>query len=47
MISALGTPETHWLETTIVGVCLTIGCAALFPYVLGLPMPLLPHFLVQ
>ena len=47
MISALGTPETRWMETTIVGVCLTIGCAILFPYVLGLPMPLLPRFLIQ
>ena len=47
LISALGTPETRWVETIIVGVCLTIGCALLFPYVLGLPMPLFPHFLVQ
>jgi putative tricarboxylic transport membrane protein len=47
LISALGTPETRWTETIIVGVCLTIGCALLFPYVLGLPMPLFPHFLVQ
>jgi putative tricarboxylic transport membrane protein len=47
LISALGTPETRWTETIIVGVCLTIGCAFLFPYVLGLPMPLLPRFLVQ
>jgi Tripartite tricarboxylate transporter TctB family len=47
LISALGTPETRWVETLIVGVCLTIGCAFLFPYVLGLPMPLFPRFLVQ
>lgn len=47
MIAALGTPETRWMETVIVGVCLTIGCALLFPYVLGLPMPLFPRFLVQ
>jgi hypothetical protein len=47
LISALGTPETRWVETLIVGVCLTIGCAVLFPYVLGLPMPLFPRFLVQ
>src|SRR3982074_952930 len=26
MISALGTPETRWKETIIVGICLTIGC---------------------
>lgn len=47
LISALGTPETRWGETLIVGVVLTIGCALLFPYVLGLPMPLFPRFLVQ
>lgn len=47
LISALGSHETRWLEAVIVGVCLTIGCAVLFPYVLGLPMPLFPHFLVQ
>jgi putative tricarboxylic transport membrane protein len=46
LISALGTPETRWVETTIVGVCLTVGCAVLFPYVLGLPMPLFPRFLL-
>jgi Tripartite tricarboxylate transporter TctB family len=47
LISALGTHETRWIETAIVGICLTIGCALLFPYVLGLPMPLFPRFLVQ
>ncbi len=47
LISALGTPETRWVETIIVGLCLTIGCALLFPYVLGLPMPLFPRFIVQ
>jgi putative tricarboxylic transport membrane protein len=47
LIAALGTPETRWIETFIVGISLTIGCALLFPYVLGLPMPLFPHFLVQ
>lgn len=47
LISALGTPETRWIETLIVGICLTVGCALLFPYVLGLPMPLFPRFLVQ
>jgi putative tricarboxylic transport membrane protein len=47
LISALGSHETRWLEATIVGVCLTIGCAFLFPYILGLPMPLFPRFLVQ
>ena len=38
LISALGTPETKWTETIIVGVCLTIGCSLLFPYALGLPL---------
>jgi putative tricarboxylic transport membrane protein len=47
LISALGSHETRWVEAIIVGVCLTIGCAVLFPYVLGLPMPLFPRFLVQ
>src|SRR5450432_463613 len=36
IISALGTPETKWKETIIVGICLTIGCSLLFPYALGL-----------
>jgi putative tricarboxylic transport membrane protein len=47
LISALGTPETRWTESIIVGACLTVGCAVLFPYVLGLPMPLFPRFLIQ
>jgi putative tricarboxylic transport membrane protein len=47
IISALGTPETKWKETVIVGICLTIGCSLLFPYALGLPLQLFPRFLVQ
>jgi putative tricarboxylic transport membrane protein len=47
LISALGTPETRWKETIIVGICLTIGCSLLFPYALGLPLQLFPRFLVQ
>jgi Tripartite tricarboxylate transporter TctB family len=47
MISALGTPETRWRETVIVGICLTIGCSLLFPYALGLPLQLFPRFLLQ
>ena len=46
LISALGSHETRWLEAIVVGICLTIGCAFLFPYILGLPMPLFPHFLM-
>jgi putative tricarboxylic transport membrane protein len=47
MIAALGTPETRWLQTTIVGICLTAFCSFLFPYALGLPLSLLPRFLLQ
>jgi len=47
MIAATGSHETRWLEAAIVGACLTVGCALLFPYVLGLPMPMFPRFLVQ
>ncbi|MEA2894309.1 MAG: hypothetical protein QOI05_5102 [Bradyrhizobium sp.] len=47
MISALGTHETRWKETIIVGICLTAFCSFLFPYGLGLPMQLWPRFLIQ
>jgi putative tricarboxylic transport membrane protein len=47
IIAALGTPETRWKETIIVGICLTVGCSLLFPYALGLPLQLFPRFLVQ
>jgi putative tricarboxylic transport membrane protein len=47
IIAALGTPETKWKETIIVGICLTIGCSLLFPYALVLPLQLFPRFLVQ
>ena len=47
MIAAAGSRETRWVEAAIVGACLTAGCAVLFPYVLGLPMPMFPRFLVQ
>ncbi len=47
LIAALGTPETRWTETIIVGVVLTVFCSLLFPYGLGLPMPLWPRFLIQ
>jgi len=45
MIAALGTHETQWKETIIVGICLTAFCALLFPYALGLPLQMLPSFL--
>ena len=47
LVSALGTPETRWTETIIVGIALTAFCSFLFPYALGLPMQLWPRFLVQ
>ena len=47
MIAACGTPETRWTETFIVGVCLTTFCSLLFPYALGLPLQLLPSFLIR
>jgi putative tricarboxylic transport membrane protein len=47
MVAALGTHETRWKETAIVGVVLTALCSFLFPYALGLPMQLWPRFLVQ
>ncbi|MGY2847971.1 hypothetical protein ACVMDN_005225 [Bradyrhizobium sp. USDA 4510] len=47
MIAAMGSQETKLVEAIIVGACLTLGCALLFPYVLGLPMPMFPRFLIQ
>jgi hypothetical protein len=47
MISALGTPETKWKETLIVGIALTAFCSFLFPYALGLPLQLKPRFMIQ
>lgn len=45
VIAALGTEETRWKETVIVGILLTIGCSLLFPYALGLPLDLFPRIL--
>ena len=47
MIAALGTPETRWKETIIVAVCLTAFCSLLFPYALGLPLQMLPRFMIR
>src|SRR6185369_2152453 len=47
LIAACGTLETRWVETVIVGACLTAFCALLFPYALGLPLQLLPTFLIR
>ncbi len=45
MIAAMGSDETKWTEAVIVGICLTLGCALLFPYALGLPLDLFPRIL--
>lgn len=45
IIAALGTPETTWKSTIIVGIALTTGCSLLFPYALGLPLDLYPSIL--
>ncbi len=45
MIAVMGSSETQWKEAIIVGICLTIGCALLFPYALGLPLDLFPRIL--
>src|SRR5256714_12443096 len=47
LISACGTAETRWIETLIVGACLTAFCALLFPYALGLPLQMLPTFMIR
>jgi putative tricarboxylic transport membrane protein len=47
LIAALGTTETRWKETIIVGACLTAFCALLFPYALGLPLQMWPTFLIR
>ena len=45
LIAAMGSDETRWKEAVIVGIFLTIGCALLFPYALGLPLDLFPRVL--
>ena len=47
LIAACGTAETRWVETLIVGACLTTFCSLLFPYALGLPLQLLPTFMIR
>jgi putative tricarboxylic transport membrane protein len=47
LIAALGTPETRWGETVIVGIVLTAGCCLLFVVGLRLPFALWPAFLAQ
>ena len=45
MVSALGSHETRWGETAIVGVLLTAFCVGLFQYGLGLSFELWPEFM--
>lgn len=45
MVAALGSNETRWVETIVVGVVITAFCSFLFPYALGLPFQLLPRFI--
>jgi hypothetical protein len=47
LISAIGSPETKWTEAIIVGICLTVFCSLLFPYALGLPLQMLPKFMIR
>jgi hypothetical protein len=47
LISAIGSPETKWKEAIIVGICLTTFCSLLFPYALGLPLQMLPKFMIR
>ena len=43
LVAAMGSRETRWGEATIAAVVLTLFCAFLFPYVLGLPFQMLPQ----
>ncbi|MGX7741184.1 tripartite tricarboxylate transporter TctB family protein [Rhodopseudomonas parapalustris] len=47
LIAALGTPETRWGETVLVGIVLTAACCGLFVYGLALPFALWPVALTQ
>lgn len=47
LVAAAGSHETKWRETVIVGICLTAFCALLFPYALGLPLQMLPTFMIR
>ncbi len=47
MISAYASDETRLVQAVVVGALLTLGCALLFPYALGLPLELFPRFLLK
>jgi putative tricarboxylic transport membrane protein len=44
IISAAASPEVKWIESIIWAAILTLFCALLFPYGLGLPLQLWPNF---
>jgi hypothetical protein len=43
IVSRLARAENPWLETIILGIALTVGCALVFLYGLGINLPLLPR----
>jgi hypothetical protein len=45
IVSAFASPETKWGEVLIFGAVMTLFCALLFKYALGLPIPLAPWLL--
>jgi hypothetical protein len=45
IVSAFASPETKWSEVLIFGFGMTLFCALLFKYALGLPIPLAPWLL--
>ncbi len=45
LIASTSSSETRWAEAIIWAAALTTFCTILFPYALGLPLPLWPHFL--
>jgi len=47
IIASLASREQRWGQTLIVAIAITLLCSILFPYVLKLPMQLLPRFMLQ
>jgi putative tricarboxylic transport membrane protein len=45
MIAALASREQRWGQVTLVAIGITLLCSVMFPYVLKLPMQLLPWFM--
>ncbi len=44
LVAGMASAETRWREAFVWAVALTIFCALLFYYALGLPLPLWPQF---